>query len=175
MILGPALLVLAFFLWLLGTHYREGRFFDRPAVARHPSFDPIVAFAAFTSLAAGLALLWRASTPAGALAVAMLAGLAGWRALLRGPGLRARALRRRQADLLRAHPGMSERDALARTVLERHPEWGEELVEQMILDYRTADALARVMTRMERGFRGFRPGTGRIRRAAGRSDPARPS
>jgi predicted secreted protein len=70
--------------------------------------------------------------------------------------MRARSMRRRQSVLRAAYTGLSERDALRRVILERHPEWGEELVEQMMLDYGTTEELARVMTRMERGFRGFR-------------------
>ncbi|HYV85283.1 MAG TPA: hypothetical protein VFB49_05195 [Patescibacteria group bacterium] len=174
MILGLALVVLSLFLWLLGTHFGAARWYDRPGFARHRLFDPLLAAARWSSLAAGLALLWRASPPAALTAAALLLGLAGWRAIARGEALRVRALRRRLAELRAARPGVSEEDALRLAVLERHPEWGEELVGQMILDYRGADQLARVMTRMERGFRGFRPGAG-IRRAAGRSDPARRS
>ena len=56
----------------------------------------------------------------------------------------------------RVHPGLPERDLLVKAVLERHPAWGEELVSQMVLDYPEAADLARVVARMERGFRGFR-------------------
>jgi hypothetical protein len=174
MSLGLALVVLALFLWLVGTHFREARWFDRPAFARRRFFDPFLAAALWASLVAGLAILWRAAPRAAIVTTALLLGLAGWRGIARSASLRARSLRRRQADLRAAHPGLSEEEALKQVVLEHHPEWGEELVAQMILDYRGADEMARVMTRMERGFRGFRPGPG-IRRAAGRSDPARRS
>jgi ABC-type dipeptide/oligopeptide/nickel transport system permease subunit len=156
--LAPAGLVLvgvSLFLWLLRRHFREGRWFDRPRVARHQLFDPLLAVVGWSALAAGLGLLWRAAPPAALVTVALLLGLAGWRQLARSAIMRARSMRRRQSVLRAAHPGLSERDALRRVILERHPEWGEELVEQMMLDYGSTEEMARVMTRMERGFRGF--------------------
>lgn len=153
---GLALVGLSLFLWLLGQHLREGRWFDRPGFARHTLFDPLLALLRWSALVAGLALLWRAGPRAAIVVAVILLALAGWRELARSAAMRARTLRRRQSDLRAAHPGLSERDALRRAVLERHPEWGEELVEQMMLDYGTTDEMARVMTRMERGFRGFR-------------------
>jgi hypothetical protein len=153
---GPALVGLSLFLWLLGQHYREGRWFDRPAISRQPLFDPLLSVGRWSALVAGLALLWRAAPRAAIVMAVLLLGLAGWRELARSAFMRARWLRRRQSDLRAEHPGLSERDALRRVVLERHPEWGEELIEQMMLDYGTTEEMARVMTRMERGFRGFR-------------------
>jgi len=153
---GLVLVGLSLFLWLLGRHFREGRWFDRPRVARHRLFDPLLAAVGWSALAAGLALLWRAAPPAAIVMAALLLGLAGWRQVAQSAVMRARSMRRRQSVLRAAHPGLSERDALRRVVLERHPEWGEELIEQMLLDYDTTEEMARVMTRMERGFRGFR-------------------
>jgi hypothetical protein len=172
---GLTLVGLSLFFWLVGQHFREGHWFDRPGVARHPLFDPLLAVARWAALAAGLALLWRASPPAAAVTAMLLLGLAGWRLVARSAKMRARSLGRRQSDLRAARPGLSQRDALRQAVLERHPEWGEELVDQMMLDYGTTDDMARVMTRMERGFRGFHQGRAPVRRAAGRSDPARRS
>jgi hypothetical protein len=153
---GLALVGLSLFLWLLGQHFREGRWFDRPGIARLPLFDPLLAVVGCSVLVAGFALVWRAAPRAAIVLAALLLGLAGWRQVARSAAVRARSLRHRQSDLCAAHPGLSERDALRRVVLERHPEWGEELVEQMMLDYGTTEEMARVMTRMERGFRGFR-------------------
>lgn len=153
---GVVLVGLALFLWLLGQHFREGRWFDRPSLARHRLFDPLLMVVGWSALAAGLALLWRAAPPAAVVTAMILLGLSGWRQAARSAVMRARSMRRRQSLLRATHPGLSERDALRRVVLERHPEWGEELVEQMILDYDTTEEMARVMTRMERGFRGFR-------------------
>src|SRR5437867_10927106 len=131
MSLGLALVGLALFLWLLGQHFREGRWFDRPGVARHRLFDPLLAVLRWAALAAGLALLWRAAPPAALVTAGLLLGLAGWRQAARSATMHARSSRRRQSDLRAAHPGLPERDALRQVVLERHPEWGEELVDQM--------------------------------------------
>jgi hypothetical protein len=156
LIAGFALLGVGLFAWLLGTHFRERRWFDRPDVARHRLFDPLLAAARWMLLAVGLVVLWRASPRAAGAAAALLLLLTCWRRTIRSVPVRRWLVRRRFEELRRARPGSPEREILERLVLERHPEWGEELVAQMVLDYRTPDELARVMARMERGFRGFR-------------------
>jgi hypothetical protein len=86
---------------------------------------------------------------------ALLAG-ATWIGVARGTWFRRRAFRRDLEAARRANPGLQRRDQLVRAILVRHPRWGEELAAQMALDYPEADDLARVVARMERGFRGFR-------------------
>jgi len=173
MLIGPALLVAAFLLWLVATHLRERPWFDRPDLARHRLFDPAMLAAAAGAFAGGIVVIARRS-PVAALGAAAFVALAwGWRRLVRSAAWRRRALCR---DLERAHradPTAAPRDLLLRAVLARHPEWGEELVAQMVLDYPDPARLAAVVARMERGFRGFR--SGGARGAAGRSDPARRS
>jgi hypothetical protein len=83
----------------------------------------------------------------------------GWRAVVRSIAWRRRTLRRDLEQARRADPAAPPRDLLTRAVLVRHPEWGEELVAQMVLDYPDAARLAAVVARMERGFRGFRTGS----------------
>ncbi len=172
MLIGPALLVAAFLLWLVATHLRERPWFERPDVARHRLFDRVMLAAAAGSFAGGMVVVARRS-PVAALGVATVVGLAwGWRRLVRSAAWRRRALRRDLEQARRADPAAAPRELLLRVVLARHPEWGEELVAQMVLDYPDAARLAAVVARMERGFRGFRSG---LKGAAGRSDPARRS
>ncbi|HKQ96364.1 MAG TPA: hypothetical protein VJV75_00670 [Candidatus Polarisedimenticolia bacterium] len=172
---GFALLAVGFLLWLVATHLRERPWFERPDLARHRFFDPALLTAAGIGSLVGLALVIRWSRPAG-IAVALLVLAAwGWRRAVRSVAWRRRVLVRDLERARRAEPAAAERDLLARAVLARHPEWGEELVAQMVLDYPDPGRLASVVARMERGFRGFRTGgavRGRARGEAGRSGPA---
>jgi hypothetical protein len=153
---GGALVALALFLWLVRAHMREGRYFDRPDFARHRVFDPAVALFATLALVLGLAVLWgRAPLVAGAVATLLIVAGAA-RGLARGVGSRRRAFRRDLEAVRRGNPGMPWQDLHVRAILVRHPQWGEELATRMALDYPEPDDLARVVARMEMGFRGFR-------------------
>ena len=153
---GGTLVVLALFLWLVRAHMRERRYFDRPDFARHRLFDPVVAVLAALALVAGLVLLWRRSALMAVAVAALLAAAAVARGLARGAGSRRRAFHRDLEAVRRGNPGMAGQDLLVRAILVRHPQWGEELATRMALDYPEPDDLARVVARMEMGFRGFR-------------------
>jgi len=151
-----ALVALALFAWLVVAHMRERRFFDRPDIARHRLFDPALAALGALLLVAGLCVLWsRAPAAAGVTMVALITGMI-WIRIARGAWLGRRAFRRDVEAVRRDNPGLPRRDLLARAILARHPQWGDELAAQMALDYPEVDDLARVVARMERGFRGFR-------------------
>jgi len=155
-VLGVALLLVSLLAWVVGLHFKALRYFDRPALARTPLFDPIITSLRWLSLAGGLTLLWRASPPAAGVAAAVLLLGWGYRRSIRSVPFRRRLLRREFAAARRLEPELPEREILFRLVMERHPRWGEELIEQMINDYPTVDQLARMLAKMERGFRGFR-------------------
>ena len=155
-LLGTALVASGLFLWLLGTHLRERRWFDRPDFARHPSFDPAVQWARWLLVLAGLLLAGRERPLIAALLGGTILALWALRVALRSVPWRRRRLRREYEALRRAHPGAEERAILVRLVIGRHPAWGEELAEQIALDYPRFEDLARIVTLMERGFRGFR-------------------
>jgi len=38
----------------------------------------------------------------------------------------------------------------------KHPRWGPELIEQMVHDYPSIESFARMLSRMEQGYRGFK-------------------
>ena len=155
-VLGTALILVSLLAWLVGQHFKARRYFDRPALARNPWFDPIVAVLHWLLLVGGLIVLARASTPAAVAASAVLLGSWGYRRYVRSVLYRRRLMRREFAAAQRRSPDLPERELLFRMVMEKHPRWGEELIEQMVNDYPTVDQLARVMANMERGFRGFR-------------------
>ena len=154
--LGSLVCLFAAGLWLLGRHVAEARFYDRPRVARLPGFDTALRVLRWLLFGLGLALLWRGSRRAAAATVALFLLAWAWRGLVRGHAWRRRLMRLDYERLRRDRPDLEERDLLIQVVLLRHPGWGEELIAQMVLDYPTLDGVARVVARMERGFRGFR-------------------
>lgn len=153
---GGALLGLGLLAGLLRANLRERRFFDRPALARNRWFDPLLNLVRWGLLAGALALLWRGAPAAAAAAAAVLLAAWAWRRAIRSVWFQRRLLRRDYEELRRARPGAAESDILIALTMRRHPRWGEELIQQIVLDYPDFNDLARIIARMERGFRGFR-------------------
>jgi hypothetical protein len=153
---GAGLCLFAAGAWLLGRHFGEAPFYDRPRFARLPGFDGALAVLRWLAFVLGLGLLWRGSGKAAAAVVALFLAAWAWRGVVRSHVWKRRLMRRDYDRLRRSRPDLEERDLLIQVVLLHHPRWGEELIAQMVLDYRTLDGLARVVARMERGFRGFR-------------------
>ena len=153
---GTVLCLGAFAVWLIATHFRERAWFDRPGFARWRGFDALAALLRWALFAAGLLTLSAHSRTAAALALGVFLIGWGWRLVARSTALKRRAMRRALADLRRRHPGEPETELIVRLVLATHPRWGEELVRQMVLDSPNLDDMARVVARMEQGFRGFR-------------------
>ena len=156
MIAGAIVLLGGLLAWLLRTHYRARRYFDRPMVARNPVFDPAIAVTQWVLLAAGLLILARASLTSAVLAGGLLGVGAIYRAIIRSVAFQRYLLRRDFRSLRARRPDLANHDILLALVMERHPRWGEELIDQMVRDYPTVEALARIVAKMDRGFRGFR-------------------
>jgi hypothetical protein len=152
---GMVLILAGLLAWVAGVHFRARRYYDRPALARNRWFDPIVALLHWVLLALGLIALGRASAPAAAAVAVVLVAAWGYRRFIRSVTFRRFLMRRELAAARRRSPDLPEREILFRLVLQRHPRWGEELIEQMVDDYPTVDQLARMIARMERGLRGF--------------------
>lgn len=153
---GLAFLLAGLFAMLAAAHFKGLRYFDRPALARNPFFDPLLGILKWALLGAGLLLLLRASRVAFAASVAILAALWSYRRLIRSGFFQERLLRGDFAALRRARPEMTDEEILYELAMRRHPRWGPELIEQMARDYPTVESFARMMARMEMGFRGFR-------------------
>jgi hypothetical protein len=153
---GIIALLLGILGWLVWTHLRAGRYFDRPAIARNRLFDPLLVTLSTVLAASGLLMLWLARPVAAIAATALLIVLWAYRRAIRTVTFQRWLLRRDFLTLRRLHPDLPERVLLARLVVRRHPGWGEELAEQMVIDYPSLDEIAAMLARMERGFRGFR-------------------
>jgi len=153
---GVVLVLLGLLGLLASAHFKGLRYFDRPAVARNARFDPLLDGLKWTLLAAGLVLLFTASRATFAVVAGALAALWAYRRVIRSASFQARLLRRDFIALRREQPGLSDEEILFELAYRRHPRWGPELVEQMVRDYPTVESFARMMSRMERGFRGFR-------------------
>ena len=170
MILGGSLLLLGLLGLLASAHFKELRYFDRPAPARHSWFDPVLDVLKWVLVVAGLVLIARVSLRVFTSLAGLLLALWAYRRFIRSPYFQEKLLRRDFAVLRRARPDLSDEAILFELACRKHPRWGPELIEQMARDYPTVEAFARIMTRMERGFRGFsgrRPGSRKPTGAAG--------
>ncbi|HEV8702132.1 MAG TPA: hypothetical protein VGV60_12735 [Candidatus Polarisedimenticolia bacterium] len=155
MITGGALLVLGLLGFLASAHFKGLRYFDRPPAARTAWFDPAIDVAKWLLLGAGLALIARGSIRAACLLAALLVALRAYTRFLRSAWLQERLLRREFKRLRRDRPDLSDEAILFELACRKHPRWGPELIEQMVRDYPTVESFARIMTKMERGFRAF--------------------
>lgn len=161
--IGALVLLLGLLAGLLGAHVRELRYFDRPAPARNAWFDPAVRWLGRILVAAGLGLTARASIGAAVVIAAILALLWACRRLLRSEFLQRRLLRAEFDRLKRERPDRDDAAILYDLAWRRHARWGPELIEAMVKDYPAIDDFARIVARMERGFRGFQSGGRRPR------------
>ena len=141
---------------LIGAQMKARRFFDRPTLARNRLFDPLLALIAWALILGGFALLARGSRRGAAAGVTALALLWGYHRFIRSVRFQGWLLKRDYGALRRSQAGRPEKEILFELVSRRNPRWGDELIEQMVLDYPTIDELSRMIAKMERGFRGFR-------------------
>ena len=155
MILGFAFLLLGLLAMVASVHFKGLRYFDRPASARNPWFDEALDLLKWLLLVSGLALLLHASRPVFFGTAGILLLLEGYRRLIRSACFQERLLRREFIALKTRKPELPDEQILFELVYRKHPRWGPELIEQMVRDYPTVESLARILTGMERGFRGF--------------------
>ena len=153
---GFTLLGLGLFAMLAAAHFKGLRYFDRPALARNARFDPILAVLKWALLLSGLLLLLRAARTVFLGTAAALLVLWSYRLVLRSDAFQERLLRRDFTLLRRIRPDLSDGEILFELTCRKHPRWGPELIDQMVRDYPTVESFARMLSRMERGFRGFR-------------------
>jgi hypothetical protein len=153
---GCILILSGLLAMLAAAHYKALRYFDRPALARNALFDPILDGLKWVLLLSGLVLLLRASRAAALATTTVLLLLWSYRRVIRSDAFQERLLRRDFVVLRRSRPDMSDGEVLFELTYRKHPGWGPELIEQMVRDYPTIESFARMLSRMERGFRGFR-------------------
>jgi hypothetical protein len=153
---GFTLLLLGLIAMLAAAHFKGLRYFDRPALARNALFDPILDGLKWALLLSGLVLLLRASRTVFLATTAALLVLWSYRRAIRSDSFQVRLLRRDFVVLRRSRPDMSDGEILFELTYRKHPRWGPELIEQMVRDYPTIESFARMLSRMERGFRGFK-------------------
>ncbi len=156
LVLGVAALLAGLVASVAGAHMKGRRYFDRPAIARNRLFDPLLGLLKWGLLTAGLLLVGAVSWTVAAGAAALLLGLWGYLRFIHSVRFQGWLLRRDYEAIKRGRPGLSEKEILFQLAYRRNPRWGEELIEQMVIDYPTIDELARIIARMERGFRGFK-------------------
>jgi hypothetical protein len=156
-VIGLALLALGLLGSLVRTGLRERRFFDRPTLARTRFFDPLLDLARWILILGGLYRIATVSFQLGMAIAGILLLMIAYRRFIRSIWFQTRLLRHDYDVLRRKRPGVPEREILFELTVSRHPRWGPELIDQMILDYPSVETLAPIIVRMGRGFRGFRP------------------
>jgi hypothetical protein len=155
MVLTVALLavIAALVMGLLEAHLRRIPAWDRPTWAWRGAGGTAWRILRRALLAVGLALLfvrsWIVGLAAGAILGAAWARMAWVRSVLHA----RRSLHRAIEESRHRHPGVDDHELCCRAVLERHPEWGPELVDRMVRDHPDLPTLARIVVRMERGWR----------------------
>jgi hypothetical protein len=154
---GLGLVLLGLLAWLVSTHLQGLRFFDRPTLARNRLFDPLAALIRWLLILGGLGLIAQRSVGAMVAITLGLALLWGYRRAIHSASFQRRLLERDYEALRKERPGAPAQEILCQLVYRRHPAWGAELIELMVTDNPDIESLARMMARMERGFRGFRP------------------
>jgi hypothetical protein len=153
---GFTLLLSGLFAMLAAAHFRRLRYFDRPALARNALFDPILDGLKWVLLLSGLVLILRASRVVFLATAATLLALWSYRRMIRSDFFQERLLRRDFLILRRGRPEMSDGEILFELTYRKHPRWGPELIEQMVHDYPSIESFARMLSRMEQGYRGFK-------------------
>jgi hypothetical protein len=121
-------------------------------------FDPLLNLARWILILAGLFLLSTSSAVVASVTAVALSLLVIYTRCIRSVWYQSRLIRRDFERLRLSRPSVPERELLYQMTCSRHPRWGPELVEQMLLDYPTLDELTPIIVKMEKGFRGFRPG-----------------
>lgn len=165
MIAGGALLLLGLLGFLASAHFKDLRYFDRPAAARTPWFDPALDVLKWLLLVAGLSWIALGSVTVASIVSGILAALWAYRRFIRSAWFQEKLLRREFLARRRDRPDLSDEAILFELACRKHPRWGPELIEQMVRDYPSVESFARIMTKMERGFRGFSGSLPRGRRS----------
>ncbi|HEV8335024.1 MAG TPA: hypothetical protein VGR67_01230 [Candidatus Polarisedimenticolia bacterium] len=156
--LGALALSLLMGLWMQGV--RERPVYDRPPFLLRPAtrllWDPI----RWSLFAAGGILLAKASAVAAAAIGLILFGLWSWKRYLASARHRRRMIREAFARERKRDPSASDEQILGRILHAMHGSWGEELIDQIVADNPTPEAVAEMVLRMERGAlpAGFHPG-----------------
>ena len=155
---GFVVLFLGLLAAIVRAHMREKRFFDRPLVARNRVFDPALNGFRWVLLPVGALLIARVSPVLGSVVVGLLLILLAYHQFIRSAWFQMRRLRKEFDMLKRTRPDARDGELLFDLASRRHQRWGSELIEQMVVDYPSIDGFSRIVVKMERGFRGFRPG-----------------
>ena len=149
---GVVLIVSGLVGWLYDAHLGRQRTWDRPGWSLRPIPRGIFAVTRRVAVVAGWLLILDTSPWAGAVVAAVLVGAWGRMRFVRSDRYTTRRLEVELAALRRREPSADEHELLARVVLAHHPQWGAELVAQIVRDHPTPAGVARVVARMERGW-----------------------
>ena len=149
---GFACLGISLLMGLWMEHLRERPVYQRPALLIHRSFWLLWSPARWLLFGAGWILAGLSFPRTTASLAFTLLGLWSWKRYLRSRRHRQRMVREafdRERD---RDPSASDAQVLQRIVTSLHARWGEELIEQIVLDNPTPEGVADFIVRMERGI-----------------------
>ncbi len=144
-------------LWM--EHLRERPVYRRPTLLIHKSFWLLWSPGRWVLFGAGWILAGLSFPKTTAALAFSLLGLWSWKRYLQSRRHRRRMIRE-AFDRERARdPAAGDAQILQRIVASLHARWGEELIEQIVVDNPTPEAVADFVVRMERGIlpQGFFP------------------
>jgi len=150
MIVALAVLASGSLALLLREHFASRRAWDRPTWARSARGLGALRAAGWALLVGGTALLARASAVGAIVTAAIVLAAAAWTRWVRSAAYLARGLRREVERLRREHPDRDERELLRDVIRARHPRWGEDLADQIVVEQGDARRVAEMLVRMER-------------------------
>lgn len=151
-VIGGGVVVLALALGLVDAHLGRQRAWDRPVWTLSRGYRAGVGFVRPLLLATGVFLIFYGSILAGVIVTVLLLAILAYLRWVRSARYRVVLLERRLTALRRLHGGSTDHEIRVRLVLEQHPEWGEDLAQQIAADNRDVTSLARVLARMEEGW-----------------------
>jgi len=158
-LLGFSGVVLSLLMGLWMQHIRERPVYERPGFLIDPRFRRVWTPARWLLFVTGGLLLVRASRPAAASLALLLLALLSWKRYLGSRRHRSRMIRRAFEEERGRDPSAGDLEILERILKTFHPRWGNELIEQIVLDNPTPEGVAGMVVRMERGVlpSGFHP------------------
>jgi hypothetical protein len=151
-LVGLACLAISLLMGLWMEHLRERPVYRRPAFLIHRGFWLLWGPARWILFGAGWILAGLSFPRTSASLAFILLGLWSWKRHLRSRSRRRRMVRE-AFDRERARdPAAGDTQILRRIVASLHARWGEELIEQIVVDNPTPEAVADFVVRMERGI-----------------------
>ncbi len=149
---GTVLILAGLLLGLFGAHVARLKAWDRPRFTLGRAFTAGWRPARWVLLAAGFLCLALGSIPLFAAASVLFGLLWGWLLWTRSPRHALLRLRKELATLEALSPDALRPDLVCAILKRWHRDWAPEVVQQIVEENPALEDVARLVTRMERGW-----------------------